>query len=679
MSFTVRSLLGRVTPYRPDLENPGIMEFFLQEAARRVMQDTFLGQVVQTTFYLPRGVDRILLTGNVPFWDVYNNQPNMLYTPNANPYLAGTNTTGLNGNMMFLPAADTISTVNPVQLDPVDVLRVTNFRIANPSITPVAGAGNFRGYARTLPPTPSWLVGDFLIMLQPGSVTQNSVVSTWNAGDVIYYNTSAPTWTVYPAEQFQALPQSNPGNVEHSIQMPVYLPPSTTNYQKVPSSWSQRTSRMSYIPTGPMLSLSGNGNTLSLGNASVLIAVGQTATFTATIIQGDGILSYQWYQNGAPITGANNASYSVTNALLSQSGNTYYAVVTGTDGSTQTVTATLTVAPMYFLTWKKYAAIDPSHIYLLYNDAAAPYISVYNGATETVWSTLPGGGNWLEIGLDGNGLIHAYQLGPADPNSGNAALLEFTQNAANPTGWTLLRTINYVAFWGPGYNVSSLYPSIVTMRNGDVVYTAQIVNASVPAQNYVATGYNTTVEDYTSADGHLHPCGFTGVNAQYTTLNLNFINLTILSTLNNPTDYTAIGGPSARFMAFWFSGTGYPYLTWQGSDNKLHVNVGSAGDGHWGTVTTLNTFNYNPSLSLPPAVAASKALIYLATPAASGALAVWFNGTTVTEDLIPTNGKLLFSGLPVKSINSATFQTTGRATVLSDGSVIHSINAGYFN
>jgi len=268
MSFTTRSLLGRVSKFRSDLPDSGVTEYFLQEAARRVMQDTFLGQIVQRTFFLPRRVDTILFTANIPWWDVTNAQPNMAYVPNTNTYLTGTNSLGLDPNMMFLPACDDYSTATSGQLDPVDILRFTNLKIANAAISPSPGTGNFRGYFKAIPSTTGWTMGDFIILMVGGSITQSSITSYWNGDDVAYWNNATSMWTFLPANQFINLAQQSAGNAEHSPSAPVILPPQSNPSNTYPAFWTQRSGRMAYLQSGANLYTGFTGMQIKLYNAS---------------------------------------------------------------------------------------------------------------------------------------------------------------------------------------------------------------------------------------------------------------------------------------------------------------------------------------------------------------------------------------------------------------------------
>ena len=76
--------------------------------------------------------------------------------------------------------------------------------------------------------------------------------------------------------------------------------------------------------------------------SSRAVAIGGSTTLS---VVADGLdpLTYQWYFNGAPIAGANQASYTITNATASSAGN-YTVVITNGAGAVTSSVATITVA-----------------------------------------------------------------------------------------------------------------------------------------------------------------------------------------------------------------------------------------------------------------------------------------------------------------------------------------------
>ena len=75
-------------------------------------------------------------------------------------------------------------------------------------------------------------------------------------------------------------------------------------------------------------------------NQSVL--VGGNAVFSVSVVSSTNV-TYQWYANGILIPGAISNSYTITNAQISQSGNTYFVTATNASGSVTSNTVTLTV------------------------------------------------------------------------------------------------------------------------------------------------------------------------------------------------------------------------------------------------------------------------------------------------------------------------------------------------
>ncbi len=72
------------------------------------------------------------------------------------------------------------------------------------------------------------------------------------------------------------------------------------------------------------------------------VRVGQTATFSV-VATGSAPLSYQWQRNGTNIAGATGSSYTTPPAAVSDSGNSYRAVVSNSAGTATSAGAVLTV------------------------------------------------------------------------------------------------------------------------------------------------------------------------------------------------------------------------------------------------------------------------------------------------------------------------------------------------
>jgi glucose/arabinose dehydrogenase len=76
--------------------------------------------------------------------------------------------------------------------------------------------------------------------------------------------------------------------------------------------------------------------------ANATVSVGQPATFTVAA-SGSAPLSYQWQRNGANLTGATTASYTLAAAQASDNGAAFGCMVTNSFGSATSNPATLTV------------------------------------------------------------------------------------------------------------------------------------------------------------------------------------------------------------------------------------------------------------------------------------------------------------------------------------------------
>jgi hypothetical protein len=95
----------------------------------------------------------------------------------------------------------------------------------------------------------------------------------------------------------------------------------------------------------------GNGILIITQPVSQYVLVGQTATFSVTAVASSP-LTYQWYEavpgsaSFAAVAGATGASYSVTNAVMSESGSVFRVVVSNGTSSVTSSTAALYVGAL---------------------------------------------------------------------------------------------------------------------------------------------------------------------------------------------------------------------------------------------------------------------------------------------------------------------------------------------
>ena len=93
--------------------------------------------------------------------------------------------------------------------------------------------------------------------------------------------------------------------------------------------------------------------------------------FTNTVVAGGSSLSYQWYTNGVPISGATNASLIFQPVELSNAGTNYYVVVTNTEGSVTSSVVSLIVLSVPVFT-SQYPATQT-------NSANTNFLTLYGG------------------------------------------------------------------------------------------------------------------------------------------------------------------------------------------------------------------------------------------------------------------------------------------------------------
>ena len=88
-------------------------------------------------------------------------------------------------------------------------------------------------------------------------------------------------------------------------------------------------------------SISASGSSSGQPQSKVVVA-GQSVTFDVTAA-GTGPLTYQWYMDGKPITGATASSYIISAATPDENGEVFTAAITNAAGTVMSGPATLTV------------------------------------------------------------------------------------------------------------------------------------------------------------------------------------------------------------------------------------------------------------------------------------------------------------------------------------------------
>ncbi len=122
--------------------------------------------------------------------------------------------------------------------------------------------------------------------------------------------------------------------------------------------------------------------TIVLQPAGATDPAGDNVVFTVSAT-GSGSLSYQWYKDGAPIGGATNSSFTLTNVQASDAG--AYSVAVGSNaGRTLSESAVLAVDP------PAVAAVDPRDLQWR-----------FSGTTNNLHSAAYGGGTLVVVGEGG--------------------------------------------------------------------------------------------------------------------------------------------------------------------------------------------------------------------------------------------------------------------------------------
>jgi len=309
------------------------------------------------------------------------------------------------------------------------------------------------------------------------------------------------------------------------------------------------------------------------------VGVGGTATFTVTA-SGTAPLTYQWQKNGTNISGATNATLTLSN-VQSTSAGSYTVTVANTAGSATSTAATLTVTGPLSI------ATQPVN----------QTVNVGSAATFTVAAsgTAPVNYQWTKDGTAISGATGAnYSINSAQLSDGGLYAVTVTNSAGTVTSNNATLIVTPPAGSPPAVAVA---PANQTVAPGNsAMFTAAVGSASALSYQWILN--NTAIAGATNST-------YTVPNVQSGSMGFYWVAVSnSAGTVNSAVAILTVPGGSSRLTAVSTRGAAgagenalTPGIALRGSGNKTLVIRGVGPTlGSYGVAGTLS----DPKLDVIP-------------------------------------------------------------------------------
>lgn len=232
MSFTCRSLLGRIKPFRTDIDD-GQIDYVIQETARKLTKDGYLMRIAQVPFFIPAKTNNILFTPNVN--QVIYNAQNVKTNFQGNLYWSSSVDVRLE-HTVVAPCMDSFNFNTDIHR--IMGLRASYLNTVSSSPATFLTDGYYDALAdgpTPLPDPTTTPLNSFVMVVIPAQPPFNSpflsnITGPLGVGDIL--QVQGNQWAQITFEQYWTIPQSNDPTVVQQYQQPQ----ATSQY---PNRWTQ--------------------------------------------------------------------------------------------------------------------------------------------------------------------------------------------------------------------------------------------------------------------------------------------------------------------------------------------------------------------------------------------------------------------------------------------------------